>query len=94
MNQMILQKEISAEQVLAISIGEEPGLVEKVSKERNYQFRVAIDADGRVANLFKVRGTPTLIFIDRQANIRWLSSGISPLLGFRLKQFLSEDPQK
>jgi cytochrome c biogenesis protein CcmG, thiol:disulfide interchange protein DsbE len=87
-NQMIIDKEIKAESVLAIDIAEDQPTVLKTVQERHYQFPVAIDSNAMVAQSYHVQGTPTVVFIDREHKINWLTAGMSPLLGWRLKWFL------
>lgn len=88
-NKLILNKQIKADSVLAISSESEKSLVTKVSKERNYQFLIGLDAQGQVANQFKVNATPTVVFINKDKKIHWMTTGLSPSLEFRVKNFLN-----
>lgn len=87
-NELIKDKRIPAEAILAISMQEDKSLVDKIVAERGYQFPVAYDLDGKVSQLFKIQGTPTLVFLNGDKTIRWLSTGLSPLLKLRLNVFL------
>lgn len=87
-NELVKEKRIPAESILAISIQEEKGLVDKTVKERGYLFPVGYDLDGQVSNMFAVEGTPTVVFINEDKTINWQSTGLSPLLKYRLKFFL------
>lgn len=87
-NEMIKKNEVSAASVYAISSHEEKSLLEKVVAERGYGFQVGVDADGRVASLFGVNGTPTIVFIDAEQKIDWITTGLSPFLSLRIKRFL------
>jgi cytochrome c biogenesis protein CcmG/thiol:disulfide interchange protein DsbE len=87
-NELVLKQEIAPEAVIAISLQEDPALVKKVVKERNYRFQVAATSDATLANLYKVAGTPTIVFIDQAKTIRWMTTGLSPTLEFRIKNFL------
>ena len=89
-NRMIAGGELKPEQVLAISIGETAEVVKSAIAERKYTFPVALDLDGKVAESFKVSGTPTIVFVDEKQVINWLSTGLSPSLGLRLQRFLRE----
>lgn len=84
-NKLIQDKNIPAEAVIAITSFEERVLVEKVQKERHYKFKIALDTDGKVADNFRVRGTPTVILIDEHGIIQWITTGVSPLLSQRIK---------
>ncbi|MBC7711889.1 MAG: TlpA family protein disulfide reductase [Rhizobacter sp.] len=87
-NTMILDKKIFPNDVLAISSQEDEKLIRETIKKENYFFNVGIDADGSVAKLFQVSGTPTVIFIDENLIINWMTEGISPTLQYRISSFL------
>ncbi|MFZ3231498.1 MAG: TlpA disulfide reductase family protein [Pseudobdellovibrio sp.] len=88
LNTMILNKEIQPNSVLAISLQEERSHVQEVAKERDYKFQIGIDSSGQIANDFKVEGTPTLILIDADKTIHWITTGLSPKLEYRVGHFL------
>lgn len=87
-NQMILTKKIPQDGVLAISIQEDNSIVERIRTERNYKFNIALDRDGSIAKLFKINSTPSIIFIEKNTKIKWMSAGLSPLLEIRISNFL------
>ena len=87
-NELVKEKRIPAEAILAISMQEEKALVDKTVAERGYQFPVAYDLEGKVSQLYKIQGTPTLVFLNGDKTIRWMSAGLSPLLKLRLNIFL------
>ena len=87
-NEMIVEKKIFSNEVMAIVGQEDLKLIrEKVVKEK-YLFTVGIDADGSVAKKFEVSATPTIIFIDDKQIINWMTAGISPTLQYRISSFL------
>lgn len=88
-NRLIEEKSISPSSVLAVSSFEERLLLEKVAKERDYLFPIGIDINGSVAKMYKVNGTPTIVFITSEKTINWISTGLSPLLEVRIKGFLN-----
>ncbi|MDG0816692.1 TlpA family protein disulfide reductase [Bdellovibrio svalbardensis] len=90
LNNLIIEKKIKAESVLTISSLEDPTLVQKTVSHRQYQFAVGLDPSGKVAKDYKVAGTPTLVFVDREKKIKWLSTGLSPTLELRVTQFLKK----
>lgn len=87
-NELVKEKRIPAEAILAISMQEEKDLVDRVAAERDYQFPIAYDLDGQVSRLFNVQGTPTVVFLSGDKKISWISMGLSPLLKLRLNIFL------
>lgn len=88
-NEMIKNKEIPGESVVAISSGEDPQLVKQVVKERNYRFEIALD-DGKLADRFQVHATPTVILLDEKGLIQWLTTGLSPLLTQRFRRHFDQ----
>lgn len=87
-NAMILSGEITADSVLAVSIGEDPNVVSSFVNEQKYLFKVAIDISGQSAQLYQVSGTPTILFIDADQKVNWVTAGISPSLEFRIRSFV------
>lgn len=87
-NDLVKDKRIPAESILAISMHEDKALVDKTAADRGYQFPVAYDIDGKVSQLFQIEGTPTVVFLNSDKTIRWKSMGLSPLLKLRLNIFL------
>jgi thioredoxin-related protein len=84
----IAHKEISANNIFAVNMGESKHLVQKTILEREYNFQVVIDDNGLLASRFHVQATPSIAFIDEKGKIEWLSSGLSPTLIYRIKSFL------
>lgn len=87
-NDLVKEKRIPADSVLAISINEDKQTVDRVVAERGYQFQVGYDFNGEVAQKFAVAGTPTVVFLNADKTIRWITTGLSPLLKLRLNIFL------
>jgi len=88
-NDLIENKKISADNIVAVSLLEDPVLVARTSRERQYKFRVAVDRDGATARLFNVSATPTIALVDEAGVVRWKTMGLSPTLELRLKSFLN-----
>lgn len=89
-NKMIKSGDIDAQKIIAISSGEEPLIVSSFAKENDYRFPVAVDPSGEIAKKYKVSGTPTLLLINEDGKIEWMTMGVSPSLELRLKSFLNE----
>jgi peroxiredoxin len=90
LNTLVFNGTVPRERILAISSFEERSLLEKTLQERGYVFPVGLDIDGQVAQAFNVQGTPTLVFLTKDRKIQRISTGLSPLLDFRIKQFAEE----
>lgn len=87
-NNMIQNNELKKEHILAISVSEEAAVVQKTVKERQYLFDIALDVNGEVSNLYHVSGLPTLVLIDQNQIVQWMTTGISPMLDHRIKSFI------
>lgn len=85
-NKMIEAGELKPEKVLAISIDDEAEKARSTWRERGYRFPVVWDENHRLADRFKVEVTPTVIVVSEGEKVSWASSGLSPLLSFRLRQ--------
>lgn len=88
--QLIDENKISARNVLAVSSFEDPRVVAAAAKEREYPFPVAADPAGELRRLYNVEVTPTMLFIAPGGKVEYRTSGVSPLLEFRLKGFLGD----
>lgn len=88
-NKLIEAKIISPNDVYAINMGEDISLVFRTTKEKGYLFNTVIDQKGLLTRDLKIEATPSIVFIDHNQTIIWISSGISPTLIYRLKNFLN-----
>lgn len=86
-NSAILAGELSPKNLYAVNMGEERKLVERTVAERHYVVPVIQDASGELARSLSVQATPTVAFIKEDGRIKWLSSGLSPMLIYRIKSF-------
>ncbi len=60
---------------LAVDSFEERGPVEQFRDEFKIPFPMLLDADGKVADLYEIKGTPTNLFIDRDGTVQDLVIG-------------------
>lgn len=89
LNKMMMQGLIRPGQLIAVNIGEDQETVAAFLRKENYQFKVAMDVSNLVADSYKVSGTPTVVFIDENAQVNWVTTGVSPTLEQRVKSFLN-----
>jgi thioredoxin-related protein len=73
---------------MAIASHEDYQLVLETVKKNKYLFPVGLDSDGKISSYFKISATPTIVFLDQNQTINWMTSGISPSLTFRVSTFL------
>ena len=55
--------------ILAINLGESRALVAPWIEQRHITFPVLLDESGAVAGAYRVRGTPTVVLVDRQGRL-------------------------
>lgn len=88
LNQMMARGEIKSNQLLAVSIQESAATVNSYLDKNPFQFLVALDESGQIAEKYNVQGTPTIAFLDESGKVDWITTGLSPTLEFRVKNFL------
>ncbi|HTS17423.1 MAG TPA: TlpA disulfide reductase family protein [Verrucomicrobiae bacterium] len=64
-------------EVLSVNQGESANQVSNFIQRKKYSFHVVLDADGAVGNKYGVQAIPTLVAIDKQGNVRYMSVGYS-----------------
>lgn len=87
-NKMVMDRKIQPSDVLAISSNEEESIVREKMKRENYLFNIALDTNGSIANQFEVSATPTIVFVDKEKVITWMTAGLSPTLEYRISSFM------
>lgn len=85
---MIDSGQLDPKSILAVSVAEDKDVVLSSVAEHKFTFPVALDSQGLVAKQYKVSGTPTILFIDEQGQVDWITMGLSPGLELRMKSFL------
>lgn len=85
---LIESGQLDPQSVLAVSVAEDREVVLSSVAEQKFTFPVALDSQGLVSKLYKVSGTPTILLIDEQGQVDWITMGLSPGLELRIKSFL------
>jgi len=70
-NQLAAQYETKGVRVLGINIQDSEARTAGGVREFDIKYPVARDADAKIAKLYKVQGTPTVIFLDKEGVIRY-----------------------
>lgn len=78
-----------AAQILAISSGESLETVISHVNKNSLIYKIGWEPQYQMAQHYKVMGTPTLVLINKEQKIQWMSTGISPSLELRLTQFFT-----
>ena len=73
-NQLAAQYEPRGVRVLGINIQDSLARTESGIKDFGIRYAVVRDADAAVARLYKVTGTPTIVFLDRQGTVRYFGN--------------------
>ena len=55
--------------ILAINLGESRAVVAPWVEQRHLTFPILLDESGAVAGAYRVRGTPTVVLVDRQGRL-------------------------
>ena len=84
----INKKEIPADRVFAIDLGESRTEVADFVKKQNYTFPIFLDSENDVGRVYDIQGTPTLIHINSDGSIRWMTAGVNPMNGSKMKDLL------
>lgn len=87
-NSMIEDGSLKASKIIAVSIDSNLGDIKKAVEKNQYLFPVVWDSNHELSSIFKVQGTPTIVIIDKDSRINWVTTGLSPSLGIRLKHYL------
>lgn len=77
--------------VLGINVRDSLAGAEVGVKEFGIRYPVARDPDASVARAYGVRGTPTVIFLDRKGVVRYFANELPPDYARRLDDLLSEN---
>ncbi len=89
-NSAVKDGELKAEDIIAISFGEEPQIVWAEAKKRDYRFTVAVDPDLQSQKSLEVYGTPQTYHISADQKISHASMGLGLLSSWRARYFLSD----
>lgn len=73
------KKELNAEQIYAISIGEHLAQVQSFAQEKKFPFKLYADPQYQSAQQFNIAATPTVAHIAAGGVISWITSGVSPM---------------
>jgi peroxiredoxin len=62
-------------EILSLDQGEDAEPVSSFITRKNYGFHVLLDSEGQVADKYGVKAIPSLVLIDKNGVIQWLSVG-------------------
>jgi len=79
MNEMLRKYQAKGLEIIAVSLDEKTKMVETFLKRYPADFTIALDQEGRTADLYQVRVMPSSYIIDREGKI------IESHMGFRNK---------
>lgn len=87
-NAAVKKGELQPADVIAVSLGEEPSLVFREAKTRDYGFTVRADPEGLSARSLEVQGTPQTFHINAEGKVVHASVGLSLFPVWRASMFL------
>lgn len=86
--EMINEKKISPEKIIAISIDQTLDPIKLAVGKGNYTFNVVWDKDRSISSKYNISSTPTTVLVSSDKKNSWVTSGISPSLEWRLANHL------
>lgn len=90
-NALAAQYESKGVRVLGINIKDSVTRTEGGITEFGIKYAVARDADASVTRIYKVAGTPTIIFLDRKGIVRYFANELPEDYARRLDALLAEN---
>lgn len=64
--------------ILGVNVEEDPTAANKLLKEISVSFPVLFDGENTVSKLYKIKGMPSTVIVDRDGNMRQLHTGYQP----------------
>jgi peroxiredoxin len=89
-NELAAQFEPKGVRVLGINIRDSQARAEGGIRDFGIQYQVARDGDASVARLYKVTGTPTVVFLDDNGVVRYFANELPSDYAERLETLISE----
>ena len=89
-NELAAKYESQGVRVLGINIQDSPGRLAGGVKDFGIKYAVASDADATVARLYKVVGTPTVVFLDKQGVVQYFGNELPKDYAARLDALIAK----
>lgn len=89
-NALAAKYEPQGVRVVGINIQDSPARTEGGVKDFGIQYKVVRDPDASVARRYKVAGTPTIIFLDRNGGVRYFGNELPGDYPSRLAALIEE----
>jgi peroxiredoxin len=88
-DELLMLQDLRADElaILSIVVRESTATVRTVAEELAIELPVLLDANGKISDLYQVRGLPTSLFLDRQGRI--VARHVGPLDKAGLDHYLS-----
>jgi peroxiredoxin len=64
-------------QILSVNQGDEAEQVRAFIGKKRYTFRVLLDSQNAIGDLYGVRAIPTMVVVDKHGVVRWIHVGYS-----------------
>lgn len=83
-------KELNGQLIYAISSGETAQVIKKSLEKQSYPFQMMIDPEYKASQFFDVHVTPTVVHINGDGKIVYITSGLSATTVYRAKNHLNQ----
>ncbi|MGB2913024.1 MAG: TlpA disulfide reductase family protein [Pyrinomonadaceae bacterium] len=87
-NQLAAEFEAKGVKVIGINIGESDARVAEGIKDFGIKYTVARDKDTSVSKSYKVVGTPTVVFLDKNGSVQYFGNEVPKDYSERLEKLL------
>ncbi len=87
-NKLAAEFESQGVKVVGINIGESDARISEGIRDFGIKYAVAKDKDTTVSKSYKVIGTPTVVFLDKQGNVRYFGNELPADYAEKLKASL------
>jgi peroxiredoxin len=80
--------------VFGVNLRQKKQTIDRFIKDRGINYRILLDADGKVAKAYGVRGIPTIVGVDGSGVIRYFGHGIPKNQGAFIEQLTASLPKE
>lgn len=65
------------------------GTVEPFVKEKDINYRILLDTDGQVSNLYQIVGYPTIVMVNQDGRIESFTTGLNIFMKWQIRRLVT-----